>query len=699
MLGCGARGEIPLTLRGHTKFAIIAFASLGLGSLLHRTPLDIDQNIPFATTVGSFFIFSFWYLSLWAWGSVLENRLGLPTSAPYIRIALGAAGSSLTAMALSHLGLIGLNFRSLAIVLPAIGLLFYSFLPEHKHRFRDSLSKIKITEGIVIFVLIVIAVTYALIAAQPAVGGSDEFRYHLVGPKLWFDAGRFYFPPNIPLVLQCTNWEYNYIWGFMLLAGRGSSGLIDAQIFAQWTHLFVGFGGTALALYALLSRYFLSRVWLLAALIACLSYSHMGSISYTAKNDWGAALWTLCGLSLLFTRTQTKRKAAHLLMIGVFFGFGFTTKFTVAFPIFVALVTATLMNFRRSPETLKQTALIVCGAVFASAPILFRNWIEIHNPFYPALSTLFKSAWVGPTWIWYQNQYEVKNILLNLVRWPEYLWVLLNRFPLFVLVPIFPFIATRGRSRRFMPLWITAAFGLILYMLKAKPGFSSYEHFMRLSNVSITLMLACSILSLEIIFSKLQKQTMLLLLGVTLSVLTVTSKVDWPIWKYVVSPMPHDEAIRTTLMGGDAQAWLRKTVSPNELILTTGFNQIYYISHLKFAIIPEQPEIDRKTVLETESKSLVRTLRHYDARYLLDVKHWTNVDWNPIAIFLKEIYMEHPSTIRFTGKNSMVIDLVALEQEVESACIKPHVNDMNGLPGPTDLSKQVELYRVKQPDF
>jgi hypothetical protein len=650
------------------KLFLWALISLALGLALHPTPLSPDIHFPFSALLGSLFYFSFFSVSIFSWGAILQWFLKLRAPHFLSSLALGSVWASIISMMLTHLGLYSPNLRPLYIVLlllgPSIRLLKFGEFKLKTFSFKSITKK---PEFILYLPILLLILTGAIIASQPAVGGSDEFRYHLTGPKLWFDFGGFYLPGNIPLVLQCTNWEYLYHWGFVLLAGKGALGLIEAQIFAQWSHFFVGALGAAGTLYAIICLFSRSRAFSILTLILAIAWSPMASVSYTAKNDWGAAFWTLFGFYLLLIHRFKKLNATAALIAGAFLGLGFTSKFTVAFPIAIAITVFALHNRKR----FLPTVLVMLGFVIFSLPILIRNWVYIGNPVYPALGSLFESPWMGPTWVWYQNQYEASDLLGNILKWPEYFSTLVKRFPVVLLFPFFVFFRRHQRSKNIIVLAIVGLLGLTLYMLKAKPGFNTYDHYLRVSNVSMILMLATSTLSLELLLNSLRRELRSLLFGAMVAIAFINIKIDWSIWKYALEPLSHDKAITRLLMGGDTLAWIRNHVPPDQLIVTSGFNQVYYISHLNFSIVPEQPLLDQQTALELDPKSILRTLRTHDARFLLDVQHWTKRNWNPIAYRIKTLAFEHTSSIIFTGRDAIVIDLVKLEELSLQSCVKP----------------------------
>lgn len=675
------------------KFILFSFASLLLGLLLH-TPSSPDQHFSLKILTGSFLIFVFFGTSVWSWGSLLLRALKLPRHS-YLQIALGAAAASTVTMAFGHLGFIGTKYRVLFFAWSVFGVVADYFF--HRTKVESApkkwrLNRLKSPAGLIIIFLAVVGLADTFIASQPAVGGTDEFRYHLVGPKIWFDAGRVFMPSQIPIAMQCTNWEYLYLFGLMLLGGQGALGLIEVQLFAQWTHLLVGYLGAALAFYKLIAPYALSRLGAFLVLAAVFTCSDISQVAVSAKNDWGAVLWTVSGLCLLFNEAKTQRSIVYLTS-GILLGFGFTTKFTTAFTALPALIAWAFIHFR-SIKISPALALVAFGGILSSAPILLRNYIHIENPVYPAMGSVFKSFWIGSTWTWYQNQYEVKDVVANLAMWPKTLLAILRSFPLLIVLPAYPLLAKFGRTRtkRLWPFWVAGIIGFALYMLKAKPGFGSYEHFVRVGSVAPLLMMACSVITVEMALVYFRRATANFLLGMLAIFLITKSSVNWKILDYILIPQPANIAIREFLMGGDAKAWLRQNVGPQDLIVSTGENQVYYVSHLKIVVIPEQPELDEQTLAERNPKDMIRIVRSYGARYLIDVNHWKTSNWNLISTFFKQEIMQNPASIVFTGRDSIVVDLVKLEEDAELACIKPHLKELHNILGPAEKHVDFDLY-------
>jgi hypothetical protein len=96
----------------------------------------------------------------------------------------------------------------------------------------------------------------------------------------------------------------------------------------------------------------------------------------------------------------------------------------------------------------------------------------------------------------------------------------------------------------------------------------------------------------------------------------------------------------------------------------------YY--HLRPAAIFTHPVLDRATAGIHEGRELVRRLRSYGKRYAIDVRHFQGGYFVPQGRVMSALIREHPSAIRYRGKDSYVVDLALLESAVESGCVADH---------------------------
>ena len=65
-----------------------------------------------------------------------------------------------------------------------------------------------------------------MVGASATIGGEDEYRYSLIGPRLWADAGHVYRPNLLTTAFFSSYWESLFLWGNSYLGGPAGRGLI-----------------------------------------------------------------------------------------------------------------------------------------------------------------------------------------------------------------------------------------------------------------------------------------------------------------------------------------------------------------------------------------------------------------------------------------------------------------------------------------
>ncbi len=228
--------------------------------------------------------------------------------------------------------------------------------------------------------LLILAMAFMISLSPPL--AFDALVYHLALPRLYLQAGRIYYLPQIMFWGMPQTGEMLYTWG-MGLAGEQTAALIG------WGFGLLTLTGLAGALQAYASR----RVaWVaVASLIA--GYTLAVSLSW-AYIDWLMGLWGLCFfLSLLewrFTRSDRS-----LLGAGAFAGFAFSTKYTGGLLALIGILVLgrdTLLRRKAAPDATNRFTvflrrlLVFCGpAGLIAMPWLLKNAVATGNPFYPLI--------------------------------------------------------------------------------------------------------------------------------------------------------------------------------------------------------------------------------------------------------------------------------------------------------------------------
>ena len=127
-------------------------------------------------------------------------------------------------------------------------------------------------------------------------------------------------------------------------------------------------------------------------------------------------------------------------------------------------------------------------------------------------------------------------------------------------------------------------------------------------------------------------------------------------------------ALRTSARGGESKAWLRLNATAGQLILSTGDNQIYYISHLNVAVIPDQPALEQQIFQLRTAAQVLEALRPFRPKYLLNTDYMTTKFWNVLALLLSEAVKDHPESLLYVGHDSYVVDFNTLDEAVHQAC-------------------------------
>jgi hypothetical protein len=587
-------------------------------------------------------------------------------------------GASLTIAGLGTIGLIGSNaqhvMRVLALLGPIInfGIIYRS--RSHKRvqaqTRRITLNKLSQLRAEHVFYLMQFALiaTLTLNAAYPF-HGSDEYYYHLLGPKLWSDVGHISLNTSHPVIMQCSLWEYLYIWGFSFLSEPGPFGLIEAQLFARWTHVLIGYVGTALVLRHMLYRLnfgenLKSKIWIeFAVLTALLSNSLLAS-ALQAKNDWGVSFWTLTAFYLLLTPSKSLR-VTHYFVAGLFAGAASVAKFSSVLTLVPFFIFWIVTHHKTIQNNIRILGCGILGALIPITIILYRNWIEVGNPVFPVLNHIFNSPWASISWQSLQNLYEAKGADLDWAHWKTKLHGAIDASP-WILGSLFLFAIKRNT-----PLKLITGVGLLSLIftgLKVTIAFDDITHFLRLQGPGALLLTAGGTLTIAAIILRYVPKAAPYFIGFSMVFTILHANIDWALWKKLSQIPSRATIIRELLIGGTAKAWLRLNAKPQDLIFSTGDDHLYYISNLNVASMIRQPEIDLRTNLPLDPYNILLTLREYNGRYLLDSRHWASYTWGTTATRLLKTLLDHPETLVFVSKNSDVYDLEKIETHVLLSC-------------------------------
>lgn len=639
-----AAPTVQSAARGGRHIALVlaftaAAARLAWG-VLRPAPLGPDDPAP--RVLAAFCFFVFWLCACLAWGAVLSALLRVQKHRALAAICFGSGGAALTAMALGHAGLVGYANGPLLETLLALGLVLNLLRRDAP---RDGPRAPASTAEVAVACAIAATVALRALRALAPQGHPDALYYHLVGPRLWADAGRIYLPGGLPIVYHCGSWEALVLWGQTLLGGPGGGGLIEGQLFAQWLHALFAATGCALALGALLQPFSRTRGWLWLAALAGTCAASQCWPAWNAKNDWGASLWVLGGFGLLFEGAAPVAACCALL------GLGFAAKPTAAL---AALPLGLLWLWWRPPPA-RAVLAGLAGFAAAAAPIAVRNALAVRDPFFPALDRVFHSPALSGSW-----RRHLEDVgKLDPATIGATAALLFRQSPLVLTLLLAPLAwLLRREIPKLAPLVVATLGALLLFVATAGP-----ESSLRLFGPGSMLVCATAVLAVEDLTHRAPRLRWPAWGATGVAVLAFAGLPIRALPQALAQPVS-SELLRTSgpqtpyaHAGGDAMAWLRLHADPGELVALPTDDRVYYLSGLRFVSIPEVPALDRAFDSIERTDELVAALRKLGARWVLDLPSWRREQPNRLLPLLADLERRAPQAVAFRGAQAKVIDL------------------------------------------
>jgi hypothetical protein len=495
----------------------------------------------------------------------------------------------------------------------AVGPLFGSFV--------DGTRRLTPTErwclGIVVFGFL----TRFLFAARLHPHG-DALLYHLLGPRSLFDRGDFTGFVENPILFQVSHWESLFQWPNLMFAREPGTGLAWVQVFAQWIHTFLGWGGSGFGIYVLLRRTRLPITVSLAIVAAALSVAQLEWTSHLAKTDWGIVFWTT-GLVWLWTQ---KRYLESAFLAGLVFSAKVTSVFALLPLSVVALI---LGHHPRRPRQI--LAFVLLGAL-GCAPIWIRNaWIS-GNPFFPTLNEFFQSPLLAESFKLGVNKHSFFHVQTDGATWMARLKELLTQTywsGVLLLAPVASALMvwrdpTRANGSHLtrVVLSVMALTWLTWVLFTAKV---SSDAEMRWLGPALPLALAANAALLaQSVIALLPRLS--LVRGVRSAapilvfVIVVTSGIPnfaWVQWGPKKFPLPHEAVLR--MRNGPAKKWLRENAA-GSLALATQDNEHYYVSERRVWVSYFHPVADRIAREAGETRDIAKAIvlwKQLGVRYYL----------------------------------------------------------------------------------
>ena len=608
-----------------------------------------------------FVLFCWFFAGSVGYGAWLRRRL-LPEDTTLTRLSDAFLFASLllwaAATALSAAGLLAL--------LPgwAWWLVFLPGVVAGRRLFLDllrALGERRVFAAVVVLIFLVRGLT----AAVPAQHG-DPLLYHLLGPRLWREAGGFTMHPDLPNALLASSWEILYVWPQLFWASsRPLFGLVEAHIFSQWLHLFLAWGGSALVVMRLFEREVRPR-WLPLVGLAALFVAGVQWTAALAKNDAGIAFWVL-GAVAFFADGFRKEKAWPFLLSGAFAGLALSGKVTALLslaPLLGALFLAA-KPWRCWPLTAKGALAWTGGLLAGAAPVYLRNYVLSGNPFFPLFPKLFPSPWLSRSWEAHFAQVHPSSPLEALPRLWQRLPELWRENPFVLLAALFlAIIAVRLALKRQKPdagdvpaLLVGAVAAYAVFVVT-----QAKEIELRYLGASLELLAAGGVFaalrwSSGLPTGRLQAGVATLVAIALLASSKLPLHVLHKMWK---SPLGV-EAL-STHSAGEAKAWLRANAG-DSFTVVAGDNEMYYLTPLRAAVLTERPDLDAAT---HEAGNLASYLSAVcgltKARFLLDARptgpHGLEARFGAAALAPAKV---------FSAQGAHVYELGRLEQRCSSS--------------------------------
>ncbi len=385
-----------LTSAKRYLIALAAFLWLGLlagGYFWAHQPFTMAVVTAVTQTLLNILV---WLILTWlsaSLGLMVLARLGLSEEDALSQLVLAAGlGLGLLSILVSFLGFAGL-FRPWAAWLLVVALAALTWRRRRQPgRLLRHVGWPRPQTNLQRIILIYAGISLLLvwIMALAPVTAWDALTYHLVGPKLYIEAGRFVHPLDIPQLGFPLLGQMQFTLG-MLLVGDGVAALFH-----------VGYGLLALALVVQLARRLFSESVAWYATAVLLSVPLFLELMAWPYVDVTLLFYTTA-VFYTFIRWRQTRQNGWLVALGMMIGFSGGLKYTaVAIP--AAVTVGLLWDVRRDGVTAVLRRLLLVGAValILILPWLLENTLTTGNPIYPFF--LSKAAYWNDWRAWWYNR-------------------------------------------------------------------------------------------------------------------------------------------------------------------------------------------------------------------------------------------------------------------------------------------------------
>lgn len=466
---------------------------------------------------------------------------------------------------------------------------------------------------------------------------SDAIYYHLLGPKLWVEAGRIELFAAHPSLSQATLFETLYALPQLWLGTTGLKNHVITQLYGQWMHMIWG-QLACLVAGALLLRRFVPGISIGLSVFAswlCTSQPAFEWLGCLAKNDY-----VMMAFILFATLAALEKRwfAAGLLV-----GFAFATKFLAAW-FAIALVILIPRRF---------WLVYVAGAALGCAPLLLRNVVSAGNPLFPMLDNVIGPHWISSWWNDHNQSFGggVRFDPAMLVwTWSRAFEKALPKIILGLGVAAAGWQWWRSKKGPEWRWFFFLATQLVLALLMLRPlADGRYLNYI-CALIAITAMAA--VLRVRTQNAKLARWTAPLLLALGI---LINTPVD-TLWKiprdYLFSPA--DKYVKGFHPVYDAQTWVHENVDPNDRVLWLAEKQHFYLDR-PFETVVEMKKWELLLTPLQTFEDLSRVAREQGYRYVHFSPHAGPFP-SPLRLYWNEILARGDKAV-FRSPTSLILDL------------------------------------------
>lgn len=602
-----------------------------LGFYFYVAPLGPDIVFGSGHVLGLFLLFFFFVLSLFSWGLIAARIVSIYEL--ITALLLGTVIMAISAFLLLSVGAMNSENKFVAMVLLNLGPGIYSYLQYKKPL---SLVSPEYNLGIIPFLILM---TFCFPLALYPNAFPDPLIYHLVGPRKWLEAGSILFGAEDPGIFYASYWDFLYVWSHLLLGGKNDGGLVAAQIFSQLLHWGLGgilLYGALLKFAAFLNVSKANQSWVAAFCLYSMSYIPSLSLG---KNDWGISAWLLWGC--LFCLNPLGRNSKYLgffligLAVGAKFSYGL---FALPFAIYFLW---------QEPKRIFPLALTLMGI----APILVRNYCATKNPFYPILDSVFPTPLWGPTWSnisAYEGQglklaklaLRIKDLFVdNYLNWGlillPFLWI---------------------KEKRIRVVFLLVASGYLFFCLKS--GFKAEPRLFGPGLLLVTL------ISLSSVLNKVKSTWSAIALFL---VIVLTCNFPWKSFELYYGMESYAHAIRN-FNSGNALAWLRLNVVPEDKILSVSESRLYYQIPSKIRRLWDDKDLDLALNQIDDPVRTITLISSFDYKYVLITNALFDSYNSPkVWELINQLSKQYPESLVFSSDTARILSvprLIGLIQKV-----------------------------------